>query len=126
MKRFLALILLVGIAYGGWVYYQSSKVPRLSSSKGSLSNPTLSLQNKDQVLSNLESVLGESIENGVGAVQSMVNNLASPEQAPIINKAIENFQSELKQLPEDQMKKIQYNYCKGIVNEYENINKQKE
>lgn len=118
MKRLLALVLLVGIIYGGWVFYQSTLHPS-SSTSSRPNNPSLSLQDSSSVLSNLESVLGASIENGVGTVTNLINKVASPNQAPIINKAIENFQSELKQLPEDQVKKIQYNYCKGIVEEYE-------
>jgi len=119
MKRLLALALLVGIAYGGWVWWKSASSPSVSKITNSSSLPKLSLQDPNQVLQNLESVLGVSIENGVSTVKNLVDQVASPDQAPIINKAIENFQSELKQLPEDQVKKIQYNYCKGIVEEYE-------
>ena len=84
--------------------------------------PNLSLQDNNSVLSNLESVLGVSIESGMQAVEETLSSVTGGKSEPVINAAISNFQKELSKLPEDQVKKIQYNYCKSIVEEYEKVN----
>ena len=88
----------------------------------SFTTPNLSLQDDKSVFANLESVLGASISNGVEAVTGAINTVTNGASEPIINNAISNFQKELSKLPEDQVKKIQYNYCKSIVEEYEKTN----
>ncbi len=122
MKRIIALLLLVGIVYGGWVFYQQSRMPYKSTKPTDISTSTLSLQDNNNTLSNLESVLGESISAGIDVATNLVSTVTNSDAEPVINKALNNFQTELKKLPEDQVKKIQYNYCKGIVNEYEKTN----
>lgn len=123
MKRIIAIIILAGIAYGGWLFNRQSQSPyKLSSPSNNQSiNSGITLQNSSQSLSNLEAVLGASITTGIGVVTDLANTVTDGAAEPVINKAISNFQAELKQLPEDQVKKIQYNYCKGIVSEYEKM-----
>ncbi len=100
MKRIVAFILLAGIVYGGWLFYQQSATPSRLSTPPSLSsnNTNFSLQSSSQNLSNLESVLGESISAGIGVVTDIANKVTDGEAEPIINKAVRNFQAELKQL----------------------------
>lgn len=74
------------------------------------------------MLSKLESVLGASISTGIETVNETLSTVTQGRSDPIINEAISNFQKELSKLPEDQVKKIQYNYCKSIVEEYEKVN----
>lgn len=122
MKGIFLLLILSGFLYGGWVFYNQSQANPASNQglKINVSNPTLSLQNPGATLSNLESILGASISNGVESVTGALSDVTGGASEPIINKAISNFQQELSKLPEDQMKKFQYNYCKTIVEEYEN------
>lgn len=124
MKGIFLLLIVGGLLYGGWVFYgqTQSRTSGGPTSRIDTKTPTLSLQNPEQSISNLESVLGASISNGVDTITSALNNVTNGASEPIINKAISNFQQELSKLPEDQMKKFQYNYCKTIVEEYEKSN----
>lgn len=119
MKRLLALIIISGMVYGGWVLWQQTRPSTSTRIKNISSSPTLSLQDPKEAFSSLEAVLGESISSGVEVVSDKLNAATGGASEPIINQAISNFQTELKKLPEDQMKKVQYNYCKTVVNEYE-------
>lgn len=113
MSRFiLALAIISLLVYGGWTYWQANSTQGAFVSKSSF-------KVSDQSLDNVQSVLGASIESGVGTVNSWLSSVTDGASEPIINNAINNFQNELKKLPEDQVKKIQYNYCKSIVEEYE-------
>lgn len=123
MSRLLLLILLATLTYGGWRYYQSTlPLPRSSRTPVSVSAPTLSLNNPQGTFDALGAVLGESISTGVAAVNDTLSAVTSTQSEPLLNQAISNFQKELSTLPEDQVKKLQYNYCKSIVNEYEKNN----
>lgn len=121
MRALLILLLTLGIAYGGYLFWQQSIGAETTNNitNPKFVTPNLSLQDDNSVLSNLESVLGASISNGMQVVEDTLSNVTGGKSEPIINEAISNFQKELSKLPEDQVKKIQYNYCKSIVNEYE-------
>lgn len=125
MRALLTFLFTLGILYGGYLFWQqtssSSSLPDDSSQK-SFTTPKLSLQDDQSVLSKLESVLGASISTGIETVNETLSTVTQGRSDPIINEAISNFQKELSKLPEDQVKKIQYNYCKSIVEEYEKVN----
>ncbi|GAB4028161.1 MAG: hypothetical protein Fur0011_7500 [Candidatus Microgenomates bacterium] len=122
MRALLILILTLGLGYGGFLLWKQAKNSESSNRINSNANfftPNLSLQDSGSILANLESVLGASISNGMEVVTETINTVTGGKSEPIINEAISNFQKELSKLPEDQVKKIQYNYCKSIVEEYE-------
>ena len=125
MRTVIVLLITLGLVYGGYMLWSQTKGVDTASNLdpiGSFTTPNLSLQDDKSVLANLESVLGASISNGVEAVTGAINTVTNGASEPIINNAISNFQKELSKLPEDQVKKIQYNYCKSIVEEYEKTN----
>ncbi len=125
MRTLIVLLITLGLAYGGYMLWQQTTRPEREVNRGisdRFETPNLSLQDSQSVLSNLESVLGASISNGVELVSGALSTVTGGASEPIINTAISNFQKELSKLPEDQVKKIQYNYCKSIVEEYEKIN----
>ncbi len=123
MRTLIVLLITLGLAYGGYMLWQQTTSPETEVNRGvtdQFETPNLSLQDSQSVLSNLESVLGASISNGVEVVSGALSTVTGGKSEPIINNAISNFQKELSSLPEDQVKKIQYNYCNTIVEEYEN------
>lgn len=123
MRALLILMLTLGLGYGVFLFWQQAanlESPNQIHSNTKFVTPKLSLQDNDSILANLESVLGKSISSGMEAVGETLNTVTGGKTEPIINAAISNFQKELSKLPEDQVKKIQYNYCKSIVSEYEN------
>lgn len=124
MRTLLILILTLGLGYGGFLFWQQTnggQSPTSTINTNKFVTPNLSLQDNSSILANLESVLGDSISSGMEAVGDTISTVTGGKSEPIINEAISNFQKELSKLPEDQVKKIQYNYCKSIVNEYENL-----
>jgi hypothetical protein len=122
MRTLVVILLILGLGYGGYLFWQQTQVVSETSypqQETKFATPSLSLQSENSVLASIESVLGESISSGVATVTDSLNTLTHGASEPIINNAISSFQKELSKLPEDQVKKIQYNYCKSIVEEYE-------
>lgn len=121
MKRFLGLLLLSGLIYGGYVFYQqytdnskeSSVLPPISSSSLIISDPT----NK---LSNLAAVLGASIASTYENGKELLNDATNGASEPIINELVSKTTETLKDLPRREAEKIKYEFCKGVITEYEN------
>lgn len=118
MKRLFAFLLLAGLIYGGWLFYQS-RTSSPSLSNFSLPTPSVVLGDSAESWDNLQSVLGASIGRAVETGKEWVNEATAGQAEPIVNRAISNFQEELKQLPAEQVEKIKYDFCKPIVTEYE-------
>lgn len=123
MKRLLGLLLLAGIIYGGYLYYRQSKIspPRISTPLLSTNNVVIT-QASDK-LGNLAAVLGESATKLLDSGKELLNTATSGQSDPIINQLIENTQNTLKDLPQKEADKIKYEFCKGVVTNYEGTNK---
>lgn len=123
MKRLLAVILIIGLGYFGYLYYQNSRlVP--NSSPDSISLDNLVINHTDNKLSDLANVLGTSIENLYDNGKDLLNNATDGKSDPIINKVLENIQTEVKDLPKETVDKVKYEFCKDVVVEYENKSSQ--
>lgn len=119
MKFFLVLLLLCGITYGGYVYYRQS-----SRGVGSVSTPAeskgnLLLTQSSDKLGNLAAVLGARISTLAENGQTYLSDLTGGASEPIINKLVSQTQETLKDLPKKEADKIKYEFCKGVVTEYE-------
>lgn len=125
MKRLIALVLIAGIGYFGYQYYQRSKITPLSSVSLSPSNTLVINQTSDKV-TDLAKVLGASIENVYQNGKVMLNDATDGKSDPIINKALGNIQNEVKDLPKEAVDKVKYEFCKDVVVEYENKSVKKE
>ena len=124
MKQLFVLVLLAGLAYGGWVLYRSlgSSVPAravLNTSGGTAVKLTGPLHNLDQAAA----VLGASITNIVENGQEYLATVTEGKSEPIVNQLISKTQETLKDLPQKEAEKIKYEFCKGVVTEYENKSK---
>ncbi|MFH2085406.1 MAG: hypothetical protein ABII21_01295 [bacterium] len=117
MKRLLGLILLAGLIYGGYIYYRQSQL-RVSLPPSSSSNQLIISQASDK-LGDLASVLGESISNILADGQAYLSDATSGASEPIINQLVTKTQETLKDLPQKEAEKIKYEFCKGVVTEYE-------
>jgi hypothetical protein len=120
MKFFLVLLLLCGITYGGYIYYrQSTHSAPITSSLMESSNKLIISQSGDK-LSNLASVLGASISNTYENGKDLLSNATDGASEPIINELVSKTTETLKDLPRKEAEKIKYEFCKGVINEYEN------
>lgn len=119
MKRLLGLILLAGLVYGGHVYY------RQSTSGGNDLISSLPPKNKLTIeepvgkLTDLASVLGASISNTFENGKELLSDATSGKSEPIINELISKTTDTLKDLPRKEAEKIKYEFCRGVVEEYE-------
>lgn len=116
MKRLILLVLLGGLAYGGYTYYTRTQ----SSVPSSISSLPLEITHGGNQLDNLTSVLGASIQNAVTTGKDWLSDTTDGASDPIINRALENIHNEVKDLPQEAVDKVKYEFCKDVVTEYEN------
>lgn len=119
MKRLIGLLLLAGVIYGGYIFYQQSRsdIPELGSSRPPNNNLVIG-QSVDQ-MSSLAAVLGDSISNTFESGKEMLSNATSGKSEPIINDLVTKTTETLKDLPRKEAEKIKYEFCRGVIEEYE-------
>lgn len=125
MKRLIGIILLLAIAYGGYTFYQKSNSKNsslvLSQSNAGRSLNISSASNKlDEVTNVLGASIGDAFQNG----QAYLSDVTNGKSEPIINDLVNKTTETLKDLPRKEAEKIKYEFCKGVVTEYENSSKQ--
>lgn len=122
MKFFLALLLLSGLTYGGYLYYRQSKTPVITSNLPSESQAKgkLNITQASDKLGSIAAVLGASISNTYEIGKDLLNTATGGASEPIINKLVSNTTETLKDLPRKEAEKIKYEFCKGVISEYEN------
>lgn len=118
MKKFLALLILAGLSYGGYLYYQSTRI--------AVSPPYIQDESGDLVISqgsnkigNLAAVLGASISNIVSSGQEYLSDVTGGASQPVINQLVTKTQEALQELPKKEAERIKYEFCKDVVTEYE-------
>lgn len=125
MKRLLGLILLVGLIYGGYLFYGQYQAKKLTSSiySETVSEPTVIVSGTSDKLANLATVLGASISNTYENGKEMLSDATNGASEPIINQLVTKTTETLKDLPRKEAEKIKYEFCKGVVTEFENKSK---
>ncbi len=122
MKRLLALVLIAGLSYFGYQFYQNSMI-----STDIIPEPqtqgNLVINQATGKLSDIAQVLGMSVEGLYENGKDVLNQVTDGKSDPIINKALENIQNEVKDLPKETVDKVKYEFCKDVVYEYENKSK---
>jgi flagellar motor component MotA len=120
MKRLLGLILLAGVIYGGYVYYRQSTAPGSELTSSVAPHNNLIITQSSGKLANIAAVLGTSIGTTYENGKELLNNATSGKSEPIINELVNKTTETLKDLPRKEAEKIKYEFCRGIVDEYEN------
>ena len=119
MKRLLGLILLAGLVYGGYVYYRQSQQSSPDLSSVSTTQSKLVITQSSDKLAGLASVLGSSISNTFENGKDLLSDATSGKSEPIINELVSKTTETLKDLPRKEAEKIKYEFCRGVVEEYE-------
>lgn len=121
MKFFVVLALLCGIAYYGYGYYQKNThpVPSFSIASSDLGNK-LNISSSTDKLDKVASVLGANISTALESGQNYLSDVTGGRSQPIINELVQKTTDTLKDLPRKEADKIKYEFCKGVVTEYEN------
>jgi len=120
MKGLLLLILLSGLAYGGYLYYQTSQSQLTLSNPDVPTSSNLILTQTSDKLGSTAQVLGASISNFLDNSQLYLAEVTDGASEPIINQLVIKTQETLKDLPKREAERIKYEFCKGIIEEYEN------
>lgn len=118
MKRLLGLILLGGLLYFGYLYYQRSRL--MADSLPVEIPPQINLTQGQSKFSQVSSVLGTSISQAITAGTDFLSDVTDGQSDPIINRALKNIQNEVKDLPQEAVDKVKYEFCKDVVTDYEN------
>lgn len=119
MKRLLGILLLVGVIYGGYLFYRQSIAGPPYKSETPTTGGKLILSDATSKIDNLAAVLGASIENTFENGKELLSNATSGKSEPIINQLVTKTQETLKDLPQKEAEKIKYEFCRGVIEEYE-------
>lgn len=119
MKRLLIVLILAGIAYGGYLYYRQSQLASAREPLPIETQSKLIITQASDNLGNFASVLGSHIESIYEGSKEQLNDATGGQSDPVINKAVANLQSQMQDLPKETVEKVKYEFCRGIVSEYE-------
>lgn len=113
MLRIVFFALALAGLYFGYRAYQAKSPSTISTL------PPISISHSPD-LDKITDVLGASINNVVDSGRSILNSATDGKSDPIINQALINIQNEVKDLPQEAVDKVKYEFCKDVVTEYEN------
>ncbi len=118
MKGLFILLILASLVYGGSIFLRQKQSNVLGTT--ATGGPTLILsQTSDKlgdIATSLTANIGGILENGEGYLSDITNGASEP----IINQLVINTTEALKDLPKKEAEKIKYEFCKGVISEYEN------
>ncbi len=120
--RKLLLIAIFSLAIGtGYYYYQQlgSLNPLINSSTLA---PKLNISQAPLDVTSLKQVLGEATSAVLDTSNNIINQVTDGDGGPVINEAIETIQKEIQEIPQEQYDKLKYEFCQGVINEYEESN----
>lgn len=120
MKGLLLLIFISGLAYAGYIYYQSSHSSLVLANPDSPSESNLIITHASDKLGNTAQVLGASVTNFFDNTQAYLSDVTDGASEPIINQLVTKTQETLKDLPKKEAERIKYEFCRGVIEEYEN------
>lgn len=63
------------------------------------------------------SVLGAATQRALSTTTEFVDRVTSESDEALINQTVENISKEVKDLPQEQVKKIKYEFCKDVIEE---------
>jgi hypothetical protein len=121
MKRLIGIILLIGLIYGGYIFYTKSShknTPIVMSE--STTNKKLTISTATDQIDRVANVLGASVGDALQNGQAYLSDVTKGKSEPIINELVSKTTETLKDLPRREAEKIKYEFCKGVVTEYEN------
>ncbi len=99
-------------------YFQKSQTQEYVSLTSSM-DQAVDIESEQQA-ANVTKVLGVSISKTIENGKEFLSEATGGKSDPIINKALENIQKEVKDLPKETVEKVKYEFCKDVITEYEN------
>lgn len=120
MKRLIGFLLLGALIFGGYTLYTQSQSASQSNEVGPKTQNLLTVEGATDEISQIASILGASIESTYINGKEILSSATSGASDPIINQLVDKTTETLKDLPQKQAEKIKYEFCRGIVEDYEN------
>jgi len=116
-KLIIVTVLSLALGVGYFIYQQSSSLNSLTSS--STLAPKLNISQVPLDVTSLKQVLGEATSTVLDTSNNIINQVTDGDGGPVINEAIETIQKEIQEIPQEQYDKLKYEFCQGIIEEYE-------
>lgn len=116
MQRLLGLILLVALIFGVYYFLTKRTQPQV---EALLPPSRMKITQTPGSFSDILSVLGASTSRIWESSLNSLNNVTDGAAEPVINKAVNDLQERIKELPKEQYEKVKYEFCKDVVNSYE-------
>lgn len=113
MKRLVVVLLVAALMAGGYLYYRQTSLLKLAPTR--MSTPGLRLEKPPLDTDRLAKVLGEATSSLITSGTNLLNGVTDGQAEPVINKAVEDLQSSVKDLPKEQYEKVKYEFCKDII-----------
>ncbi len=86
----------------------------------STTNKKLTISTATDQIDRVANVLGASVGDALQNGQAYLSDVTKGKSEPIINELVSKTTETLKDLPRREAEKIKYEFCKGVVTEYEN------
>ena len=109
------VIFVLSLLAGGVFLYKPNLFKKLEQeiTNGDASSSKMVIENKDNAMN----VLGATVHRITNSAKDIVEKMAGEQEEAIINQAVENISKQVKTLPEQQVKKIKYQFCRDIIEE---------
>lgn len=116
------LLAIISLAVGiGYFFYQQANSGK-SITSSSILTPKLNISTAPLDIASFKQVLGNATSAVLDTSNSIANQIAGEEGGPVINEAIETIQQEISEIPQEQYDKLKYEFCQGVIDEYEEDN----
>lgn len=111
MKRLLVIVLLGVAGYFGYQYYLSNQEPDLPLDFSSGIEVKQKMTNAKDILN----VLGESTSQIFEKGSDLLNDVTGGKSEPIVNKVVNDLKERVKELPEEEYRRVKYEFCKDVL-----------
>lgn len=110
LKRLLLILIVSVVGYFAYTYYSTGSLTLPSVLSNRIpSTPSFSKK------SDLTNILGTTTSSLFQKGTDLLNNVTGGHAEPIINKAVSDLQERIKDLPEQEYKKVKYEFCKDVL-----------
>lgn len=120
MKKLFPLLLLP-LTVGAYYAYKNPQVLNKFISFSQQEESTDETQSADIIFTTNQAteVLGATVSQIGSTARSIIDKVTDEQEEALINKTVENISKQVKDLPEQQVRKIKVEFCKDVIDEYE-------
>lgn len=110
MKKLLVVLVLGVLGYIGYQYDRGSALPVPSAVSSRLSASAIHAPTTDFL-----NVLGTTTSTLFAKGTDLLNNATAGQAEPVINKVVSDLQDKVKNLPQEEYKKVKAEFCRDVI-----------